>query len=72
MTDYSEISAVCFYCAQKAGFVQKNKIVGAWITECEICHKQKPCTDLWHDWVPMEEGEVKRWMRARNSALKKN
>ena len=27
--------------------------------ERDICHKQKPCTDLWHDWNPMEEGEVK-------------
>ena len=52
MIDYSNVSAVCFDCAQKAGFVQKNKIVGAWIGECDICHKQKPCTDLWHDWVP--------------------
>lgn len=43
MTDYSNVSAVCLDCAQKAGFVQKNKIVGAWIGECEICHQQKPC-----------------------------
>lgn len=39
-------------CAMKAGFVQKNKIVGVWQGECDICHKQKPCTDLWHDWNP--------------------
>lgn len=42
----------------KVGFVQKNKIVGAWIGECEICHQQKPCTDLWHDWNPPNESEV--------------
>ena len=52
MSDYSNIGAVCFDCAMKAGFVQKNKIVGAWIGECDICHQKKPCTDLWHDWVP--------------------
>ena len=52
MTDYSNIGTVCFDCAMKAGFVQKNKIVGAWIGECDICHQQKTCSDLWHDWVP--------------------
>ena len=53
MIDYSNIGAVCFDCARKAGLVQKKKkIVGAWIGECDICHKQKPCTDLWNDWNP--------------------
>lgn len=58
MIDYSNIGAVCFDCARKAGLVQKHKICGAWIGECEICHKQKPCTELWHDWKQKEEGEV--------------
>ena len=64
MTDYSNIGAICFDCAMKAGLVQKNKIVGAWIGECDICHKQKPCTDLWHDWNPPKtESEVKNGER---------
>ena len=52
MIEYSNIGTICFDCAMKARFVQKNKIVGAWIGECDICNKQKPCTDLWHDWKP--------------------
>ena len=60
MTDYSKIGAVCFDCAKAAGFTQKKKIVGVWIGECDICHKQKTCTDLWHDWKPTKtESEVK-------------
>lgn len=52
MKDYSTISAVCSDCARKAGFTPKNKVVGVWTGECGICHEQKPCTNLWHDWVP--------------------
>ena len=52
MIDYSNIISVCFDCTKAAGFTLKKKIVGAWIGECEICHKQKPCTDLLHDWNP--------------------
>ena len=63
MTDYSKIGAVCFDCAMKVGLVQKNKIVCAWIGECEICHQQKTCTDLWHDWNPPKESEVKNGER---------
>lgn len=64
MTDYTQIGAVCFDCAQNAGFTQKNKIVGAWVGECDICHKKKPCTDLWHDWNPPKtESEVKNGER---------
>lgn len=59
MIDYSNIGAICFDCAQKAGFVQKNKIVGTWIGECDICHKQKPCTDLQHDWMPPKNNKTK-------------
>lgn len=58
MTDYSNIGAICFDCAQKAGFVQKDKIVGVWLGECDICHKQKPCTDLHHDWKPTKGSEM--------------
>ena len=59
MTDYSNIGAVCFDCAMKAGLVQKHKICGAWLGECDICHEQKPCTDLHHDWTSLKEREVK-------------
>ena len=51
MIDYTNIGAVCSDCAKKAGFVPKKKIFGMWVGECDICHKEKPCTDLWHDWV---------------------
>jgi hypothetical protein len=30
----------------------KDKVVGVWTDKCGICHKQKPCTNLWHDWLP--------------------
>ena len=56
MIEYSNVSAICFDCAQKVGFVQKNKIVGAWIGECDICHQKKTCSDLWHDWNPPKTG----------------
>lgn len=57
--DYSNISAVCFDCAKKAGFKMKEKAVGVWMDECGICHKQKPCTHLWHDWIPTKKSEVR-------------
>ena len=57
MTDYSEIRTVCFDCAISAGFEQKDKVVGVWIAECEICHEKKPCTDLFHDWKKKEGGK---------------
>lgn len=59
MTDYSNIGAVCFDCAKEAGFEMKKKAVGVWTGECEICHEQKPCTNLWHDWKPSKENEHK-------------
>ena len=52
MKDYTNIGAVCFDCARKAGFSQKKKSVGVWVDECGICHERKPCTDLHHDWMP--------------------
>jgi hypothetical protein len=59
VSDYSNIGAVCFDCAKAAGFTPKDKAVGVWIGECGICHKQKPCTHLWHDWnPPKKESEV--------------
>ena len=51
MIGYANIGAVCSDCARKAGFVPKKKTVGMWVGECDICHKERPCTDLWHDWV---------------------
>lgn len=60
MTDYSNIGAVCFDCALKAGLTPKKKIAGVWQGECGICHKQKPCSDLWHDWVPLKKDEVNK------------
>ena len=56
MTDYSNVHAVCRECATAAGFVPKNKVVGVWMDECGICHEQKPCTDLHHDWRKQEGG----------------
>ena len=59
MTDYSHVGAVCDDCAIKAGFWPKNKVVGVWLDECGICHQQKPCTDLHHDWHPPKKGKTK-------------
>ena len=58
MKDYSHIYAVCFDCAEKAGFTPKAKAVGVWEGECDICHERKPCTNLWHDWNPPVKGGV--------------
>lgn len=52
MKDYTNIGAVCFDCARKAGFSQKKKSVIVRNDECGICHARKPCTDLHHDWMP--------------------
>lgn len=57
--DYSNIGAVCFDCAKAAGFTLKKKAVGVWEGECEICHEQKSCTHLWHDWNPPKRKEVR-------------
>lgn len=51
VSDYTKIGAVCSDCARRAGFTPKRKTVGVWIGACGICHEQKPCTDLWHDWM---------------------
>ena len=60
MTDYSNIGAVCFDCAKAAGFTLKEKALGVWVGECDICHNRKPCSDLWNDWNPPKtESEVK-------------
>lgn len=60
MTDYSNIGAVCFECAKKAGFVLKKEAAGVWVGMCGICHEWRMCTDLWHDWKPSKESEHKR------------
>ena len=52
MKDYTNIGAVCFDCARKAGFSQKKESVIVRNDECGICHARKPCTDLHHDWMP--------------------
>lgn len=58
--DYSNVRAVCFDCARKAGFVQKNKAVIAFEDECGICKARRPCTDLRNDWMPpKKESDVK-------------
>lgn len=60
MKDYSNVRAVCFDCARKAGFVQKNKAVIAFEDECGICKARRPCTDLRNDWMPpKKENDVK-------------
>lgn len=53
--DISSVGAVCNDCARAAGFVPKDKTVGVWVGECEICHQRKPCTNLWHDWTKRKE-----------------
>lgn len=53
--DLSSIGAVCSSCAHALGFKPKNKTVGVWIGECEVCHKRKACTDLHHDWNPRKQ-----------------
>jgi len=45
-----DVSAVCDDCAQRHGFTQKNKAIGIWMGECDICHERKACSNLWHDW----------------------
>lgn len=52
--DYENIGSVCHQCAEAAGFVPKDKVVGVWTDECEICHKRKLCTNLHHDWKRKE------------------
>ena len=59
MIDYSDIRTVCFDCAISAGFEQKDKVIGVWVSECDICHERKPCTDLHHDWRRKKEGGAK-------------
>jgi hypothetical protein len=51
---YKDIDSVCSKCAQSIGFVPKDKVVGVWMGECELCHEFKPCTNLWHDWMFVE------------------
>jgi len=55
---YADVRAVCSNCARAAGFVRKDKVVGVWMDECGICHKHKPCTNLWHDWAATKEVEA--------------
>ena len=52
MKDYSNVGAVCFDCAKKAGFKFNKVAASVWVGECGICHDRKTCTNLWHDWVP--------------------
>lgn len=52
MKGYSNVGAVCFDCAKKAGFKFNKTAASVWTDECGICHEQKPCTNLWHDWNP--------------------
>lgn len=52
----SNIGAVCFDCARKSGFTLKEGAVGVWTDECGICHEQKPCTNLHHDWRKAQDG----------------
>lgn len=44
------IQQVCFDCAKAHGFVPKDKVFGVWMGECEVCHKTKFCSNLYHDW----------------------
>ena len=53
--DYSNVRAVCFNCARKAGFLQKKKAVLAFEDDCDICKARRPCTDLHHDWIPQKK-----------------
>lgn len=57
MRDDLNIDTVCFDCARKAGFKFNKVVASVWTGKCEICHKQKPCTSLHHDWK--KESEVK-------------
>ena len=59
MTDYLNVRSVCFDCAKKAGFKMAKTAVGVWTDECGICHQYKPCTNLWHDWVPIKNNKTK-------------
>lgn len=55
----SDIRTICRDCARQLGFKPKDKVVGVWVGECEVCHQHKTCTDLWHDWEPIKKGESK-------------
>ena len=57
--DLSAVGAVCDDCARLLGFTPKDKVVGVWIGKCGICHQNKTCTDLWHDWNPPKRGGAK-------------
>lgn len=68
MTGLENVGAVCFDCAKREGFVLKEKAMGVWEGECEICHQRRPCTHLWNDWNPprqKREGEMTRKMRPK-------
>ena len=46
--------------SEKSSAVGNSAKMRQMIGGCEICHKQKPCTDLLHDWNPPKtESEVK-------------
>ena len=54
------MSAICDECARRLGYRQKDKVVGVWVDECDICGKRKPCTDSVHDYYPPKrEGGAK-------------
>ncbi|MBO7685715.1 MAG: hypothetical protein J6V72_04990 [Kiritimatiellae bacterium] len=57
--DLSSIYAVCDECARMLGFTPKDKVVGVWMDECEVCHQRTPCTNLHHDWEPAKKGGAK-------------
>ena len=48
--DLSGVHAICSDCARMLGFERKDKAVGVWMGDCEVCHRRRACTDLWHDW----------------------
>ncbi len=52
------IDTVCFDCAKKAGFKFNKTAASVWTSKCEICHEQKPCTSLHHDWIPTKKSEA--------------
>lgn len=67
--DYSNVRAVCFNCARKAGFVQIKKAVIAFEDDCDICKARRPCTDLHHDWIPPEKESRGEGMKTTNDVL---
>lgn len=58
-------NSVCRECADRMGYEPKNKIVGAWVGECDFCGKRKSLMSLWHDFKKRERRDENRLEKQR-------